>query len=65
MAIESSKITFTGAQGQTLAARLDSPGEGARAFAYWTGYEIDSKHVTLQAGRHSSGPGSYLYWREE
>ncbi|MCC6750801.1 MAG: general secretion pathway protein GspK [Deltaproteobacteria bacterium] len=25
----------------------------------------DTKHISMQAGRHNMGPGGYLYWREE
>lgn len=45
MAIESSKITFTGIDGQTLAARLDSPAGPVRAYALFAHCFTCSKDI--------------------
>ena len=45
MAIESSKITFTGIDGQALAARLDSPAGPVRAFALFAHCFTCSKDI--------------------
>ena len=45
MTIESSKITFTGAEGQTLAARLDRPVGTVRAFALFAHCFTCSKDI--------------------
>jgi putative redox protein len=45
MAIESSKVTFKGAEGETLAARLDSPAGSAKAYALFAHCFTCSKDI--------------------
>ncbi|MEJ2026765.1 MAG: osmotically inducible protein C, partial [Limibacillus sp.] len=54
MAIESSKITFTGVDGQALAARLDSPAGPVRAYALFAHCFTCSKDI-FAASRFARG----------